>query len=616
MIQLASPSSWRWVLIAALAHAAVLPGFPAWGRGGAGGEDNGLVLAKDGVVAVPPTVRTNPVPGSSRVAIQPGSAAVPEGGEVRVPVLTSGFTNIQFIRFTLAWDPAVLQWRSTENWGLPGLGPAQFALSGEGRLTFWWLHPSQGAAALDTNTPAFVVRFRALGPVGVSTPVQVVSDPVPLEVAADPGQVLEAVAGEGLVQVVRGFQVSGALTYRDTPVAVTNFSWQLGAMDGGVIGAGAAESNRFGVAVPARGVFRLGLAKTNDSAVLRGVSSLDLVLIRRHVLGLASIASPLGRLAADADGAGSITTLDLALLRRWILGTASSVPAGAWRFVPSSHVFAAGSAPWNAPRERTFENLDGPRAGEDFLALKIGDVDGSWAAGAPAARENRLARGDGEQALLALTSVRAGVTGAVTVAMVVTNFTAVQALQFSLAWDPAKLTYNGWTAGALPGFGSGNVGGREAAAGRLAVSWDDMAGGEVTLPDGSVLLELHFTAGTAPGVSAVAFTDDPTPRELARGLAAEQLLTVDGRVEVVGQAGLALRLERSGPGGPVTLVFSPPPELVYEIQYSEDLLTWHTVRAPQVKVVGETAWWTDDGSQTPAPDMHRYYRITTDHSSP
>ena len=60
--------------------------------------------------------------------------------------------------------------------------------------------------------------------------------------------------------------------------------------------------------------------------------------------------------------------------------------------------------------------------------------------------------------LLTVSSGRTNPTGSVSLNIVVTNFTGVTGLQFSMDWDPALLSYTGVTAGGLPLFGSGNLG--------------------------------------------------------------------------------------------------------------------------------------------------------------
>lgn len=618
MTQLAQLLAPRWFLIVSLGFACGGLSGRLPGHDGKGWEDEDFPrLANplpdwNDVPGWPVTLQVNPGPASSRVVLSPGSAVVTEGGDVLVPLFSAGFSNVQSARFTLRWDPALLECVATEQWSLPGLGPAGLDRRPPGQLTLRWTHPSQGAVSLDSNTPLFLVRFRALGAPGLSTRLWVEAGPVPPEVVTVQGQALAIAANEGTIEVERGFVVTGAVTYRDTGVAVTDFAWQLAGGGPGAFGVGMGEGDRFQAGVPAQGVFRLGLAKTSDTTALRGISSVDLVLIRRHVLGLAPLDSPLALLAADADGSGTVSTVDLALLRRLILGQSLAVPAGTWRFVPSDPAPAAPVVAvqgWGMPHERVYENLDGPRSGQDFLAVKVGDVNGSWAAvPAPVAGRPAAARREGAPPLLAVASVQAEVQGEVTVAILATNFTAVQALQFSLAWDPGLLAYAGFTAAGLPGLGGGHVGVQQAAAGRLAVSWDDTTGGEVSVADGAALLRVHFTAGSKPGVSAVGFTDEPTPRELVRDLAAEGLLTLDGQVEIVDPGRPLLRVAALA-GGLPTLMFSQPAGLALGIEYSHDLATWYPVWQPRIVVEGETARWTDDGVQTRGTAGRCYYRI-------
>ena len=73
------------------------------------------------------------------------------------------------------------------------------------------------------------------------------------------------------------------------------------------------------------------LYSNNDP--LNGVSSWDLVLISRHLLGLQLLTGFL-QLAADANMSGTITTFDNIGIRKLILGTYATLPnANSWRFV-------------------------------------------------------------------------------------------------------------------------------------------------------------------------------------------------------------------------------------------------------------------------------------------
>ncbi len=84
------------------------------------------------------------------------------------------------------------------------------------------------------------------------------------------------------------------------------------------------------------GVRRIVLPDRNfDNNPLNGVSTFDLVLINRHVLGTTPFVSPFQIIAADANNSGSVTTFDIVELQRLILGKYQELPIGiSWRYVP------------------------------------------------------------------------------------------------------------------------------------------------------------------------------------------------------------------------------------------------------------------------------------------
>ncbi|MGO9204263.1 MAG: dockerin type I domain-containing protein, partial [Limisphaerales bacterium] len=95
--------------------------------------------------------------------------------------------------------------------------------------------------------------------------------------------------------------------------------------------------------------YEVSVAKSDDTPVANGVTTLDIALIRRQVLGLAPLGSPYELLAADVNASGTVDTLDIALIRRLILALTNTFPAGLWRFVPADYVFPNPANPWAVP---------------------------------------------------------------------------------------------------------------------------------------------------------------------------------------------------------------------------------------------------------------------------
>jgi len=120
------------------------------------------------------------------------------------------------------------------------------------------------------------------------------------------------------------------------------------------------------------------LSPTLDENYNEGVSTLDLVLIQRHILGLAELDNPYKIIAADINNSESVTASDLLQLRKLILGIYSELPNNdSWRFVDATIDFADISDPFPFEGEVSMENVSEDYMDADFVAVKIGDVNNS-----------------------------------------------------------------------------------------------------------------------------------------------------------------------------------------------------------------------------------------------
>ncbi|HOY05710.1 MAG TPA: HYR domain-containing protein [Saprospiraceae bacterium] len=131
-------------------------------------------------------------------------------------------------------------------------------------------------------------------------------------------------------------------------------------------------------AVPLAGDYTL--TPTKDNNPLNGVTTYDLVLINKHILGLAPLTSPYKIIAADANRSGSITTFDVVEIRKLILGLYSELPNNtSWRFVDKSFVFPEPSNPFQTmfPENISVQDVQSDHLADDFVGVKIGDVNNS-----------------------------------------------------------------------------------------------------------------------------------------------------------------------------------------------------------------------------------------------
>ncbi len=121
------------------------------------------------------------------------------------------------------------------------------------------------------------------------------------------------------------------------------------------------------------------LTPTRNDNHINGVSTFDLVLISKHVLGIEPFTSPYKMIAADANKSNSVTTFDIVELRKLVLGVYNELPNNkSFRFVLRDYVFLSPTNPWQEefPESKTFF-VGTPDA--NFHAIKIGDINGNVA---------------------------------------------------------------------------------------------------------------------------------------------------------------------------------------------------------------------------------------------
>ncbi|MDO8366372.1 MAG: T9SS type A sorting domain-containing protein, partial [Saprospiraceae bacterium] len=142
--------------------------------------------------------------------------------------------------------------------------------------------------------------------------------------------------------------------------------------------------------VPIDATFTI-VPEKNDNP-LNGVTTYDLVLISKHILAIEPLDSPYKMIAADANKSGSITTFDIVEIRKLILGIYTALPNNnSWRFVDHSFSFPNPSNPFESsfPESISVAAAMTSHMHEDFMAVKVGDVNYSSVANASMQAEER-----------------------------------------------------------------------------------------------------------------------------------------------------------------------------------------------------------------------------------
>lgn len=124
------------------------------------------------------------------------------------------------------------------------------------------------------------------------------------------------------------------------------------------------------------------ITPSHNENPLNGVSTFDLVLISKHILGATPLGSPYKIIAADANKSNSVTTFDLVEIRKLILQINDAFTNNtSWRFVPSDYTFPNPSNPFEEPflEVTNINDLGSSIVNTNFVAIKTGDVNASAA---------------------------------------------------------------------------------------------------------------------------------------------------------------------------------------------------------------------------------------------
>ncbi len=278
----------------------------------------------------------------------------------------------------------------------------------------------------------------------------------------------------GSVTISAGCVVSGDVSYYWQDKAVPRARLSLGPPNPDVL---SDSQGHYLFAPYPVGDYVLQVSKEDD---LAGINSLDAVKIIRHGAGLEPLDDPYKLVAADVNGNGLINALDALKVVRAAIGI-EPIVAGDWRFTPDSV---------------TYNPLDGDRL-QDFVAIRMGDVNGDWSAdpvkALTAGRQLRADRQAGEPRLPAITltlpdTTVSVVAGPFQVPLRVFEFDGIGAISLRITFADSVLQFTGVTS-AVPGISFfANLVGDE-----IRIEWYDGTGGSNPISIGTAtLLRLGF----------------------------------------------------------------------------------------------------------------------------
>ena len=265
---------------------------------------------------------------------------------------------------------------------------------------------------------------------------------------------------------------------------------------------------------------------SKDTLPANGVTSLDFAIIQQHILAPPNL-KPLQQtwqlIAADENGNNQINGIDIAQFQFTILNNKDTFPnVTSWVFVDASHVFPMPTEPWATgwPDQVTYPVISGNKPNTDFIAIKMGDVNGDVDTTKVTGGDIELTRSD-DAMILSIQDQKLVQGQTLAVPVTVGNIEAIRAYQLAWAFDPSVLQFTGATGQVLSGMSIGNFGTDDQVNGLLTHLW--ASPNSTQLNTGDVMFTMYFNVLadqarlsdildlTTSYVGEIAYVDPQTP---------------------------------------------------------------------------------------------------------
>jgi hypothetical protein len=230
-----------------------------------------------------------------------------------------------------------------------------------------------------------------------------------------------------------------------------------------------------------------------DHDYLNGVSTLDLILIQKYILGLLEFDSAYKVIAADINNDEKISALDLLHLRKLLLGhyPNDELPNNeSWKFVDAEQSFNDINNPWPIQEELDIIDISEDRMKEDFIGVKIGDVNASL----ELPGFTSLVTRSNENLVLSINDAIIIPGRSHELVITADNFDSITGMQFTLYFDPLKIDYEGFRVGDLE-LGENNFGLSRIDEGIISLSWNDSAPISKSAEDTLFIIKLRALQG-------------------------------------------------------------------------------------------------------------------------
>lgn len=229
--------------------------------------------------------------------------------------------------------------------------------------------------------------------------------------------------------------------------------------------------------------FNLKAERNGD--YLNGVSTLDIVYIQKHLLGIKKFDKPYKYISADINKSNSITASDILELRKLILGKINKFSkADSWVFIDKDQKFENNNRPFDY---KSIVNLGllNENTNKNLIAIKVGDINQSAITGGELASRSK------NKIALLTNNISYKQGNAVEIEFAVVDDLSTIGTQFTFEFDPDKLSFNNIESEYFK-TSDQNINKSKVGEGLLMVSFDESIAKEIEKDNN--LFTISFTA--------------------------------------------------------------------------------------------------------------------------
>jgi Secretion system C-terminal sorting domain/HYR domain/Dockerin type I domain len=299
---------------------------------------------------------------------------------VNVPVRVQLFNNIKGFKGSIRLtSPNVGEILGVSSYGFAGLDSTNFTVFPNAVTFNWFPAANASPVTLGYGAQLFSIKIKLKGTVGMSALLVLDSLPIAFKLLQKLPTATKYVPvqfNQGSINVSTGAEkmvISGKIVRDDNVPLKGMKNFMYGSIVSDTLFT--TSTGDYNDTIPAGGSITFKPTRNEDP--LNGVSSIDLAIIQRHILGIQPLTSFYQRVAADVNRSGSISGIDLVDMRRLILGVIPYFTLNnSWRFIPSNFTFPTGSI-IAYPETITYDNVLENHNDAHFVAIKIGDLNRS-----------------------------------------------------------------------------------------------------------------------------------------------------------------------------------------------------------------------------------------------